>query len=160
MKFLGKIRDTADEQDAYTRRDSLIFSGETVPEGEDCVKIVRKIVREDLKLNIDPLISTAHRLGKPPASNNTPDKRDIIARFCQRDTKFRVHEAARKAKVKGLYVNESLTPTRRTIQFALRKIKNQHGSLVRGITTHNGCIFVFTNRRTILPKMLVALGPK
>ena len=102
MKFLGKIRDTADEQDAYTRRDSLIFSGETVPEGEDCVKIVRKIVREDLKLNIDPLISTAHRLGKPPASNNTPDKRDIIARFCQRDTKFRVHEAARKAKVKGL----------------------------------------------------------
>lgn len=136
------------EQDAYTRRDSLIFSGDSIPavtSGEDCTQIVRKIVREQLKMNIDPLMSTAHRLGKPPSgASNKPDKRDIIVRFCQRDDKFRIHEATRKAKINGLYANESLTPTRRRIHLALLDMKRKHRDLVRGTMTHNGKIFVFT----------------
>ena len=126
-KQLREFQLAADEQDAYIRRDSLIFSGNSIPvftEGEDCTQIVRKIIREKLKLNLDPMMSTAHRLGKPPlTASNKPDKRDIIVRFCQRDMKYRVYEATRKAKINGLYANESLTPTRRKIHQALLSMK-------------------------------------
>ena len=142
-----KLFNSADDQDAYVRRNSIIFSGEKIPvynENEDCTSIVRKLIRDDLGLNLDPLISTAHRLGKPPASDTSPDKRDIIVRFCQRDTKFKVYSSGRQQKIRGLYVNESLTPTRRSIHFALRKIREKHSTLVTGISTHNGRIFVYT----------------
>ena len=55
-----------DEQDAYIRRETLIFSGDKIPEAtanEDCIAHVRRLVRENLNLDMDPLISTAHRLG-------------------------------------------------------------------------------------------------
>ena len=142
-----KLKNAADEQDAYVRRESLIFSGELIPavtEGENCRNIVRKLIREDLNLQIDPLISTAHRMGKPPADESSPDKRDIVVRFSQRDDKFRVYETAKKKQIKGLYANESLTPTRRIIKKALLKMKKLHADLVRGVTTHNGRVFVLT----------------
>ena len=141
-----KLLNDADEQDAYIRRDSVIFSGDKLPayrSDEDCKNIIRKLIRDDLRLNIDPLISTAHRLGRPPASD-IPDKRDIIVRFCQRDVKFLVLSTGRKLKVKDLFLSESLTPNRRTIQFVLRKIRRKHPTLVTGTTTHNGRIFVLT----------------
>ena len=107
--------------------------------------IIRKFIREDLKLDIDPPISTAHRLGQP-SSDPSSDKRPIIVRFCQRDAKFRVYKAAteRTSRVRDLYCSESLTPTRRTILYTLRKIRQAHDTLVTGTHTHNGRIFVFT----------------
>ena len=58
-----------------------------------------------LKLQLDLDISIAHRLGKPPASS-VPDNRNIIVKFCQRDTKSQVNQIARAAKVSDLYVKE------------------------------------------------------
>lgn len=143
---VSMIQQAADEQDAYTRRESLVFSGDSLPlfaENENCSTIVRNLIREKLKIDVEPLISTAHRVGKPPTHRNK-DRRDIIARFCQRDLKHRVHETARKAKVSGLYVNESLTKTRSSILYVLRQIKKMKNSPVRGMYTHNGRIFLFT----------------
>ena len=57
-------------------------------------------------------------------SSNEPDRRAIIVRFCQKDTKNFVYYAARKLKFNLLYVNESLTPVRRKIIAVLRKYKN------------------------------------
>ena len=152
---VSKLQRTADEQDSYVRRESLIFSGDLLPaasENEDCTKIVRKLIREDLQLNLDPLISTAHRLGKPPSSNSTPDNRDIIAKFCQRDDKFRIYTTARQKKIPGLWVNESLTPVRRRVYHTIRKMRKSYPKLITGLTTHNGRILVYTKPSPSAPE--------
>ena len=153
---LNKVQKFADDQDAYTRRESLIFSGDSIPpagENENCPQTVRKIIRDTLKLSFEPLISTAHRLGKPP-SPNAPDRRDLIAKFVIRDQKHKVYSEARIKKIAGLYVNESLTPVRKSISFALRNMKKSAdlNGLVTGTTTHNGRVFVFHKPSRTAPK--------
>lgn len=142
------LRDSQDEHDTYVRRESLIFSGNKVKSAksdENCAEIARKLIRTELNLPLDPLISTAHRLGKPPSPNSSaPDKRDIVVRFCRRDEKFMILKAARAKKVEGLYVNESLTATRRKILYALRQMRKINRGPVTGTSTHNGRVFVFT----------------
>ena len=147
-KSVKKLAADLDAQDAYNRRESVIISGhkvKPVTESENCPNIVRELVRNELKLQIDPMISTAHRLGKPPApSSNEPDRRAIIVRFCQKDTKNLVYNAARKLKVNELYVNESLTPVRRKIMAVLRKISKTNNRFVKSCSTFNGNCFVYT----------------
>ena len=77
------------------------------PNGYFCSDVVKNLVRRKLKLQLDLGISTAHRLDKPPVAW-VPHNRNIIVRFCQRDTKSQVHQTARVAKVSDFYVNESL----------------------------------------------------
>ena len=142
-----KMKASIDEADAYQRRETVILSGTELPAAqpnENCANIVRTIIRDKLRLSIDPAISTAHRLGKPPNTTNTPDKRNIIVKFCQRDVKHTVYSAARQMKLRGLYVNESLTPTRSTILYALRQIKRAHPQLVTGCSTYDGKVFAYT----------------
>ena len=146
-KLFKKLKDEADAQDAYGRRESLIFSGDLIPAfsaNENCTQIVRTIIRENLVPELDPLLSTAHRLGKPPASNTSPDKRSIIAKFIVRDNKHRVLTEARTKKVRGLFVAESLTPTRSAIFHKLRIIRKSNQKVITGLHTHNGRIFVST----------------
>ena len=146
-KQVSEQKYDADAQDAYTRRESLIFSGDLIPAfnpNESCPKIVRSLIRQNLTLDMDPLLSTAHRLGKPPASSNSPDKRSIIAKFIIRDDKFRVLKEARAKKIRGLYVAESLTPTRSTIFHNLRLIRKANPKVITGLHTHNGRIFLAT----------------
>ena len=137
-----------DALDAYQRRDCVIFSGNKIPASvpnENCATIIRDLVRNELSLQIDPPISTAHRLGRPPAPNSTePDTRDIIVKFCQRDVKNSVYSAARRQKIDGLYVNESLTVPRRKIMAVLRQIVKKHRNLVSSCTTNNGNCYVYT----------------
>ena len=148
QKSVNSLKNFQDDQDAYVRRESLIFSGskvKTVSLNENCVNIARDLVRNVLKVPIDPIISTAHRVGKPPAPNSTrPDNRAIIVRFCQRDDKFAILKTARarNSRVKDLFVNESLTVTRGKIAFVLRQARKMENSPVTGVSTHNGKVFV------------------
>ena len=137
-----------DELEAYGRRESLVFSGDVVKpaqSNEDCCLIARDIIKNNLKIQKDPLISTAHRIGKPPATNSSaPDKRGIIVKFVQRDDKFRIMKAAKEIKISGLYVNESLTATRSKILNVLRQCRKMRNGLVTGTSTHNGRVFAYT----------------
>ena len=145
---LTKMTDAHDNLEAYGRRESLVFSGDKIKPfepNEDCVSIAKNMIQSMLKMPIDPLISTAHRMGKPPAPNsNLPDKRSIIVKFIKRDDKFQILKTARNnsTRVPGLFVNESLTPTRAKIFNVLRKCKNIGNGLVKGTSTMNGKIFV------------------
>ena len=144
---ISKLKDLIDQGDAYERRDVLIFSGTKLPEvsaGENCKQILHNIVKENLRIEISHCdISTAHRLGTKP-QNQSADKRPIIAKFCRRDTKRELLYNGRKARVLNLFVNESLTPTRKTIFTALRRMKKIHPNLVKGVTTYDGSVFAFT----------------
>ena len=144
----SKLSAKLDSLDAYQRRDCVIFSGSKVPPvfgNENCPNIIRELIRSELKLQIDPPISTAHRLGKPPPPSSTePDNRSIIVRFCQKDIKNKVYDTARKHKIRELYVNESLTITRRKIMAVLRQIVKTHKNFVRSCSTFNGNCYVYT----------------
>ena len=119
---LEDVKAGIDDADAYSRRECAIFSGNAVPPSsadEDPAKTICNVVKEKLKLIMNPNeISTAHRLGpKPPGQG--PDNRKIIVKFCRRDKKQDLFIAAKKTKAQGLYINECLTPTRRSLAHSL-----------------------------------------
>ena len=144
---LKKMTNAHDELEAYGRLDSLVFSGDKIKvyqPDEDCVSIAKNMINSELKLAMDPIISSAHRMGRPPAPESTePDKRSIIVKFVKRDDKFKVLKKAtnKSTRVNGLYVNESLTPTRAKILYVLRQCKKNRNSPLKGTSTLNGRVF-------------------
>ena len=87
-------------------------------------------------------ISTVHRLGRK--RDNTADRRSIIVKFTRRDLKRRTLLASKQRKNDQIYVNESLTPMRKTVFNALRKMKRAHPALVKGCTTVDGRVYAYT----------------
>ena len=136
-----------DELEAYGRRESLIFSGDQIKPyevNENCVDIAKNLINSTLKIPVVPIISTAHRMGRPPAPDSSrPDKRPIIVKFVKRDDKFLIMKTAmnKNTRVPGLFVNESLTPTRSKILYVLRKAKNIEDSPIKMTSTLNGRVF-------------------
>ena len=147
-KKVSELENLVDNEDSYVRRESLIFSGSAIPPsqpGEICSQIVRDVIKTKLKLEIAPMdISVSHRLGQKPAAQG-PDTRSIIAKFCRRDTKrmIRLTRFDNNDVNSKLFINESLTPKRRTILYALRKMR-RNTDIVTGCSTFEGKIFAYT----------------
>ena len=145
---ITKLENLVDESDAYERRDTLIFSGPSVPvvsQDENCSTIIQNLVKNELKCIVSPNdISTAHRLGKKPISQ-MPDRRNLIVKFCRRDVKHQIF-AARKTLPRDtrLYVSESLTPGRQNIFHTLRKIRRSNPDLIAGVSTYDGRVYAYT----------------
>ena len=140
-----KLEEAIDEGDAYERRDTLLFSGDGLPvvsADEVPVNVVCSMVKEKLRLNLNPTdISTAHRMGRKPTSQAT-DRRKLVVKLCRRDLKRDILMAARNIKP-DIYVNESLTPLRSKILFALRKMRRSHPHILKGSTSIEGRVFAW-----------------
>ena len=144
-KTVAAQNDKIDELEQYTRRESLVLSGDVLPvaaNNEDTTFIACKLINDkigDHQLQIQPEdIAISHRLGNKP--NNGTDKRRIIARFVRRSLKFQVLKAARSKKPDNLFITESLTPTRQLITRALHKMRKDHPRIVTKYYTNNGSI--------------------
>ena len=141
-----KLEEGLDDQEAYERRDTLIISGKNVPTvspNENCPALVQKVVADNLNLSISSSdISVSHRLGPPPRTQQ-PDRRRIIVKFCRREDKINILQAARRVKPTEVFINESLTPQRQTIMMALRRAKRQLPNLVSGTSTIEGSVYVW-----------------
>ena len=141
---IASLEERIEDSEFYERRDALIISGSKVPaakDKEDCDQIVRNLTRQHLKLSIpENEISIAHTL---KASSGSA-KRSIIVKFCRRNMKTDVMNAARKLKVEGLFFNECLTPTQRTIGYVLRQAKREFPTIISGSTTFDGKHHVWT----------------
>ena len=83
--------------------------------------------------------------------DQTPDRRSIIVKFCRRDCKRSVISASRKTKDSGIFVNECLTPVRKSIFNALLAMKRSHPDLVKGCATFDGRVFAFTKPAPFSP---------
>ena len=63
-----KLDEKSDESKAYSRRDTIILSGNDFPAGsstENCTQVVMDVVKSKLNVTINPSdISIAHRIGK------------------------------------------------------------------------------------------------
>lgn len=146
--IITSLRHQIDAQDQYVRRESLIFSGSSIPtylEGENCVDIARKLIHEKFGTETEVChndISVAHRLGPKPMPSKV-DRRSIIVRLCRRNVKDLILNKSRKAKRKDLFVSESLTPTRLKIVRALKQAKNENPDIVSGYQTIDGSIYVW-----------------
>ena len=135
-----------DEQEAYERKDTIILSGKNIPPSspnENCPTLVSSLLRDKLNLVMPASeISVCHRLGAV-SNSQRPDRRSIIVKFCRRDAKMNVLRSARRVKAEDFYANESLTPVRQSIAFALRKAKYAHQSIISGSTTLDGSVYVW-----------------
>ena len=155
-KKVTKLENLVDEEDAYVRRESLILSGTIIPPstpGEICSNVARKALKDKLNLEVQANeISVCHRLG-PKSNTQAHDTRPLTVRFCRRETKRQVLFARTDNSHPNstLYVNESLTPKRRTIMFALRKMKKLHPTIITGCNTLEGRCFVYTKMPASLP---------
>ena len=143
-----KLKSYIDDSDCYERRDTIIFSGNKIPAsnvGENCTEIVRQIVKNELKIEISPTdISTSHRLGRKPSAQGQ-DRRNIVVKLCRRDLKRDLITASKKqGRTTGLFINESLTPTRQKLLYALRQIKRSHPDKINGCTSIEGRIYAYT----------------
>ena len=155
---VSKLEENIDNQDAYERRDTLVFSGKCLPQPkniENCSQIIIDTVREKLQINLDPNdISVAHRYGAKNASQR-PDNRGIIIKLCRRDTKVALVSASRNLKPSDLFINECLTPLRQTIAYVLRKAKREFPTIISGTSTLDGKNFVW-----VKPPNSAAAGAK
>ena len=140
------LEDRLEDQCQYTRRESLVFSGDNLPEcsdDEDCATLVCNIIQKnEPTIVITPTqLSIAHRLGSKPT--NGKDKRSIIARFCRRKERYDVLNAVKKRKPTGIYVAESLTPSKQKMTHALHKAKKQFPTKISGYTTVDGTVYAW-----------------
>ena len=71
-----------------------------------------------------------------------PYKRSLIVKLCRRDTKSQIISTSRAARASGLNINESLTPTRRSILYGLRQIRRATNLMVC-CSTFEGKVFVY-----------------
>ena len=146
---ISKLEKSLDDEDAYVRRQTIIFNGTSIPPsspGEICSNVIRTVIKEKLKISLQPSdISIAHRVGKKPITQG-PDRRGIQVRFCRRETKREIMLTKRDNSDSNstLYTNESLTPKRRTMLFTLRQMKKKFPAVVKGCTSQEGRVFAFT----------------
>ena len=91
-------------------------------------------------------INIAHRTGKKPL-NQSPDKRDLVVKLCRRDLKRPLIAASKNIPAErksNLYINEHVTPLRKTILYSLRQMRRAHPDLVKGCTTFEGSVYAYT----------------
>ena len=138
-----KLEEKVDDTDAYERRDTVVLSGDALPvaqPNENCSRIVCEQIRQNLHINLSPNdVSVCHRLG----STSSGGSRTMIVKFCRRDLKREVLKGGRTVRPNGFYVNEHLTPRRSSILFALRKMKKDTETRVKGCATIEGKVFVW-----------------
>ena len=145
-KKVEKLEEQVDENEAYERRDTLIFSGKKVPtenDSERCEQIVQKLLEDELNYKISPSdVSISHRIG-PKKNSQQRSARSIIVKFCRRESKMDVISCARRAKPTDLYINESLIPQRQTVHFALRNARRKFPAKITGCSTIDGSVYAW-----------------
>ena len=144
-----KVQDAADATDQYSRKDSIILSGNSIPavaENESCQVIVQNLLRN--KLNIDVSnheISITHPLGAQNRGSSSTQKRSIYVKLCRRGLKREIIQKSKnQQKPVNFYCNDSLTPLRSRIFQILRKMKINNPNIIKGCTTMDGKVYVFT----------------
>ena len=147
---IRKLSDGLDASDQYEKKDQIILSGPGIPEipenpgDEKCEELVKKLLKDHLNVDIELAdISTTHRLG--PVKRATPRKRNITVKLCRRDLKKQIIIASKSRRTNAtVFANESLTPIRRTMFHALRRMHSDETTTIKGCTTLDGKIYAFT----------------
>ena len=146
-KHISKLEERIEYNEAYERRDALVFSGSELPapsNSENCPQLVGDLLKKHLNISLQPNeISVCHRMPSKPNNNSTP-KQSIIVKFCKRSSKADILTSARRKKVRNLYINECLSPSAQIIPYGL---KDSFLKKITGSTTYDGKNLVWVKPR-------------
>lgn len=141
-KRVVQLEDQLDDVSQYERRDTVIISGPDLPQetgGENPTNVVVDTIKRTLNINITPSeINVAHRLG---TKNKQTVKTPIIVKLHSRQKKDELLSACVTVKP-NIFINESLTPKRRSIFKTIWNIRKQHRDLFQQCYTRDGKICV------------------
>ena len=130
-----------DNVDQYERRDTAILTGTSLPPEsnlENTTSIVTQIVKDQLKINLrDSDICVTHRLGPKRQQHNRP----IIVKLVNRSLKHDFVWACIQLRPQ-LYVNESLTPKRRSLRNKMLSIREAQKQKIQQCYTQVGKITI------------------
>ena len=155
-KKVTSLENSLDDEDAYVRRETIIFNCSAIPPatpGEICNNVIKQVIKDKLKIQLQESdISVAHRAGKKP-STQAPDRRGIQVRFCRRDVKRQLMMTKKDNTDRSntLFTNESLTPKRSKILFTLRQMRKKFPELIKGCTSQEGRVYAFTPAPSDVP---------
>ena len=137
-----------DDLENYSRRNAIVISGkkiDTVCRDENCYVIASKLITEHTGVSVSEAdIDVTHRLGKPRPG--MPDKRNLIVKFVRRETKSRILKACKIRKPSDIFFRESVSRTRNTILYVLRRVIKDYPTKFKSCSTEDG------NVRLFLPK--------
>ena len=113
---LGKLEESIDAQQQYSRRNCLLLHGIEETKGEDTDNIVLEILNNDMDLNIlKTALDCSHRIGNPKSKKKP---RPIIIKFVRYYDRRDVFMNKKCLKGTGKSITESLTA------FRMQKPKN------------------------------------
>ena len=120
------LEDRLDVLEMANRRSNLILSGDAVANispSDNLNNVIAPLLRSTIQYELQEteLISVI-RLGVKPSVPSL-DKRSILVKLQNEDTKRDILVACRRVRPRGLYANEDLTPHRASLLFALRRAK-------------------------------------
>lgn len=141
QKTVRKLEEQVDDVEQYERRDTIIISGPALPSEqsqENSTSLVVNAIKQNLHINLNHSdINVAHRLGPKRQNKDRP----VIVKLLNRSKKSEIMEACVTVKP-NLYVNESLTPKRRTIFNTIWEIRKKNREVFQQRYTRDGKIFV------------------
>ena len=133
----------SDDLENYGRRNTIVISGSSLPastKDENCIDVATDVIRAQLGLTSFSRtdIDVAHRLGKPRPGSQ--DKRSMIVKLVRRENKRTIFNACRIKKPVNLFFNESVSRTRSSILYVLRKASKDFPTKFGSCTTEDGNI--------------------
>ena len=140
---VNELEINIDSVDQYERRDTVIFSGPTLPpetNSESTDNIVLQAIKDNLHMNI----SISHRLGPHNQQRNRP----IIVKLSNRTLKQDLVGACVRLKPQ-LYIKESLTPRRRVLFSTILQIRRSHKQKFQQCYTKDGRIIIKLRNSTV-----------
>ena len=144
-KHIVTLEDRIDDLENYGRRNTLIISGKNVPRtatDENSIDVAVDCIQRNLGVDISRNdIDIAHRLGKPQAASE--DRRSIIVKLVRRENKHKIYAACRIKKPENIYFSDSVSKTRSTIMFVLRKACKDFPLVFGRYRTEDGNVRVF-----------------
>ena len=143
---VANLEDRLDMLEMAGRRNNLVLSGDAVtniPPTDNLSDAVTRLLRSAVQYELQrPGLSTALRLGVRP-SHNSPDKRSVLLKLQNEETKKDILLACRRVRPRGLFANEDLTPHRASLLFALRRAKKSANGKMTGCGSYNGRVFMY-----------------
>ena len=138
-----------DDVNQYERRDTIIVSGPALPQenpNENSADVAIRAIKDNLHINLTHSdLNVAHRLG---TKRNQDTVRPLIIKLHSRQTKTEIMNACITVRP-NLYVNESLTPKRRTLFKTIWDIRRIHRHLFQQCYTQDGKIIVKLKNSTL-----------
>ena len=141
-KRLQAMEEKHDSLENYTRRDTLVITADPsfIASKENCTRTVCDIVSSKLGVALNQAdISVAHPLPDAKPRNGAEIKRRIIFKLVRREMKQLILRAC-LTKKPPFSINESISPTRSTILYVLRRARIDYPSKFGKCRTEDGNI--------------------